>query len=90
MPSKGGKEIRFTPGTDDHDFDFQSKTCRKFLKDGNKVKAYVQFGRAITCSRKEVKLVLVKFAERFAEVGRPKHRQSRRQTMLLMLYAKDR
>src|SRR5439155_13445246 len=42
------KEIRFTPNTDDHDFDFKSKHAENFLKDGNKVKAYVQFkGRAI-------------------------------------------
>jgi translation initiation factor IF-3 len=37
------KEIRFTPGTDDHDFDFKAKHAEKFLQDGNKVKAYVQF-----------------------------------------------
>jgi len=43
------KEIRFTPNTDDHDFDFKSKHAQNFLKDGNKVKAYVQFkGRAIS------------------------------------------
>ena len=42
------KEIRFTPNTDDHDFDFKSKHAENFLIDGNKVKAYVQFkGRAI-------------------------------------------
>src|ERR1043165_3059500 len=42
------KEIRFTPNTDDHDFDFKSKHAENFLKEGNKVKAYVQFkGRAI-------------------------------------------
>src|SRR6185436_12886424 len=42
------KEIRFTPNTDDHDFDFKAKHAESFLKDGNKVKAYVQFkGRAI-------------------------------------------
>lgn len=42
------KEIRFTPNTDDHDFDFKAKHAEGFLKDGNKVKAYVQFkGRAI-------------------------------------------
>jgi len=37
------KEIRFTPNTDDHDFDFKAKHAEKFLKDGDKVKAYVQF-----------------------------------------------
>src|SRR5215470_2407151 len=63
------KEIRFTPGTDDHDFDFKAKHAEKFLKDGNKVKAYVQFkGRAIQFKERG-ELVLLKFAERLAEFG---------------------
>src|SRR6476661_11131963 len=65
------KEIRFTPGTDDHDFDFKAKHAEKFLKDGNKVKAYVQFrGRAIMFKERG-ELVLLKFAERLAEIGQP-------------------
>lgn len=65
------KEIRFTPGTDEHDFDFKAKHAEKFLKDGNKVKAYVQFkGRAIMFKERG-ELVLLKFAERLAEVGQP-------------------
>src|SRR6187431_3730234 len=63
------KEIRFTPGTDDHDFDFKSKHAEKFLKDGNKVKAYVQFkGRAIQFKERG-ELLLLKFADRLKEVG---------------------
>ena len=63
------KEIRFTPGTDDHDFDFKARHAEKFLQDGNKVKAYVQFkGRAIMFKERG-ELVLLKFAERLAEVG---------------------
>ena len=63
------KEIRFTPGTDDHDFDFKAKHAVEFLKDGNKVKAYVQFkGRAIQFQDRG-QLLLLKFAERLAEVG---------------------
>ncbi len=63
------KEIRFTPNTDDHDFDFKSKHAENFLKDGNKVKAYVQFkGRAIQFQDRG-QLLLLKFAERLAEVG---------------------
>src|SRR3954454_23874681 len=63
------KEIRFTPGTDDHDFDFKSKHAENFLKEGNKVKAYVQFkGRAIMFKDRG-QLLLLKFAERLAEVG---------------------
>lgn len=63
------KEIRFTPNTDDHDFDFKSKHAENFLKEGNKVKAYVQFkGRAIQFQDRG-QLLLLKFAERLAEVG---------------------
>ena len=65
------KEIRFTPNTDDHDFDFKSRHAETFLKDGNKVKAYVQFkGRAIQFKERG-ELLLLKFAERLAEVGQP-------------------
>lgn len=63
------KEIRFTPGTDDHDFDFKARHAEGFLKDGNKVKAYVQFkGRAIMFKERG-ELVLLKFAERLSEFG---------------------
>src|SRR4026207_1182461 len=63
------KEIRFTPNTDDHDFDFKAKHAENFLKDGNKVKAYVQFkGRAIQFQDRG-QLLLLKFAERLAETG---------------------
>jgi translation initiation factor IF-3 len=65
------KEIRFTPNTDDHDFDFKSRHAEEFLKDGNKVKAYVQFkGRAIQFKERG-ELLLLKFAERLAETGQP-------------------
>jgi translation initiation factor IF-3 len=65
------KEIRFTPNTDDHDFEFKSKHAENFLKEGNKVKAYVQFkGRAIVFKdRGEV--LLLKFAQRLEEFGVP-------------------
>lgn len=63
------KEIRFTPNTDDHDFDFKAKHAENFLKEGNKVKAYVQFkGRAIQFQERG-QLLLLKFAERLAEIG---------------------
>lgn len=63
------KEIRFTPNTDEHDFTFKSKHAENFLKDGNKVKAYVQFkGRAIMFKERG-ELLLLKFAERLVDVG---------------------
>jgi len=63
------KEIRFTPNTDDHDFEFKVKHAEKFLKDGDKVKAHVQFkGRAIMF-KEHGELLLLKFAERLQEFG---------------------
>ena len=63
------KEIRFTPNTDDHDFEFKVKHAEKFLSDGNKVKAHVQFkGRAIMFKERG-ELLLLKFADSLKEVG---------------------
>lgn len=63
------KEIRFTPNTDDHDFEFKVKHAEKFLSDGDKVKAHVQFkGRAIMFKERG-ELLLLKFADRLKEVG---------------------
>ncbi|WP_139343328.1 translation initiation factor IF-3 [Virgibacillus siamensis] len=43
------KEVRFTPGIGEHDFNTKLKNARKFLSKGDKVKASVRFrGRAIT------------------------------------------
>jgi translation initiation factor IF-3 len=48
---------------------FKARHAEKFLQDGNKVKAYVQFkGRAIMFKERG-ELVLLKFAERLADVG---------------------
>src|SRR6201992_1082001 len=63
------KEIRFTPNTDDHDFDFKAKHAENFLREGNKVKAYVQFkGRAIQFKERG-ELLILKFAERLGDAG---------------------
>jgi translation initiation factor IF-3 len=63
------KEVRFTPNTDDHDFEFKCKHAEKFLQDGNKVKAHVQFkGRAIMFKERG-ELLLLKFADRLKEFG---------------------
>lgn len=42
------KELKFRPNTDDHDYDFKKNHAIRFLKEGNRVKAVVQFrGREI-------------------------------------------
>ena len=63
------KEVRFTPNTDEHDFDFKAKHAEKFLKEGAKVKAYVQFrGRGILFKERG-ELMLLKLAQRLEEFG---------------------
>ena len=81
------KEIRFTPGTDDHDFDFKARHAEKFLQDGNKVKSYVQFkGRAIMFKERG-ELVLLKFAERLADFGQPEGLPKLEGKRMLMIIA---
>ena len=61
------KEIRFGPNTDDHDFNFKLKHAENFLKDGAKVKAFVQFrGRAIVYKERG-EILLLKFAQALEE-----------------------
>jgi translation initiation factor IF-3 len=63
------KEIKFRPGTDEHDYDFKKNHSVKILHDGDKVKATVHFrGREIT--HKELGLALLKrLEEDLAEAG---------------------
>lgn len=57
------KEIRFTPHTSTHDFEFKAKHAENFLKEGARVRAYVQFrGRAIVFKDKG-EVLLLKFAK---------------------------
>ena len=65
------KEIRFTPETGEHDVEFKVRHATDFLKDGAKVKAYVQFkGRGITFINRG-ELLLLKFIQALDEVGMP-------------------
>jgi len=63
------KEIRFTPNTDDHDFEFKARHAEKFLQEGAKVKAYVQFRGRNILFKDRGELMLLKFAQRLEEVG---------------------
>jgi translation initiation factor IF-3 len=43
------KEVKFRPGTDDHDYDYRMKHAREWLTEGDKVKATIWFrGREMT------------------------------------------
>ncbi len=65
------KEIRVTPNTEEHDFNFKVKNARKFLESGSKVKVTVRFrGRELNY----VKLgedILNKFIEDLSDIATP-------------------
>ena len=63
------KELKFRPNTDDHDYDFKMKHAIRFLAEGNRVKAVVQFrGREIAHADLGKKL-LIRFAGDLAAHG---------------------
>src|SRR5579872_6983109 len=63
------KELKFRPNTDDHDYDFKKNHAIRFLQEGNRVKAVVQFrGREIAHTDLGRKLLL-RFAEDLAAFG---------------------
>jgi len=65
------KELKFRPNTDDHDYDFKRNHAIRFLQEGNRVKAVVQFrGREIAHTDLGKKLLL-RFAADLAQYGTP-------------------
>jgi translation initiation factor IF-3 len=63
------KELKFRPNTDDHDYDFKKNHAIRFLQEGNRVKAIVQFrGREIAHTDLGRKLLL-RFSEDLAQHG---------------------
>lgn len=63
------KEIRVTPNTEEHDFNFKAKNARKFLQDGCKVKITVRFrGRELNYAKAGEDL-LNEFSEELSDVA---------------------
>ena len=64
------KEIRFGPQTDDHDFEFKLNHAKRFLADGDMVRAYVFFkGRSIVY-KEQGEILLLKFAQQLEGIGK--------------------
>ena len=63
------KEIRFGPNTDDHDFDFKLAHAKKFLAEGNKVKAFVFFRGRTIVFKERGEILLLKLAQELADYG---------------------
>jgi translation initiation factor IF-3 len=80
------KEIRFSPNTDDHDFNFKVNHAKNFLSDGDKIKAYVQFvGRAIVFKERG-EILLKRFIEELKDYGKLEQEpklEGKRMTLLM-------
>ena len=63
------KEVKFRPGTDDHDYDYRMKHAREWLQGGDKVKATIWFrGREMT-HRELGSRILEKLEKDLIDVG---------------------
>ena len=63
------KELRITPNTEEHDFNFKVKNAKKFIEDGCKVKITVRFrGRELNYV-KQGENILNKFIEELSDVA---------------------
>ena len=80
------KEIRFCPQTAAHDFNFKKNHAISFLKDGNKVRAYVYFkGRSILF-KEQGEVLLLRFAndlEEYAKVEMMPVLEKKKMTIVL-------
>jgi len=64
------KELRLSPNTDDHDFNFKLKHAINFLQEGSKVKVDVFFrGRSIVYKERG-EIILLRFANELSEYGK--------------------
>lgn len=64
------KEIRFGPNTGEHDYAFKLKHAESFLKDGDKVKAYVFFRGREIMFKDQGEALLARFASELEEWGK--------------------
>lgn len=69
------KELRLTPNTEEHDFNFKLKNARKFLESGSKVKITVRFrGRELNYV-KQGEDILNRFIEELSDIATPEKKR---------------
>jgi translation initiation factor IF-3 len=84
------KEVKFRPGTDDHDYDFKMKHARQWLGDGDKVKATIFFrGREITHRELGADL-LGRLEKDLADVGEVEQRPKMEGNQMYLIFAPKR
>jgi len=64
------KEVKFRPGIEPHDFEFKVRNARRFLEEGNKVKATMMFRGRQMALPELGREVLKRVAENLQDVGK--------------------
>lgn len=84
------KEVKFRPGTDDHDYNFKAKHARDWLSEGDKVKATIFFrGREIT--HRELGAELLQRLEKdLTEVAEVEQRPKMEGNQMFLIFAPKR
>lgn len=63
------KEIKFRPGTDDHDYEYRRENARKWLGEGDKVRAAIAFRGREMSHRELGAKILARLTEELADVA---------------------
>jgi len=83
------KEIRLHPNTDDHDFEYKARHARRFLEEGNKVKATVIFkGREITY-KDQGEEILQRLLEKVEDVTKVEQKPKMEGRSMIMMLAPE-
>jgi translation initiation factor IF-3 len=85
------KEVKFRPRIDDHDLEFKLKNARRFLMDGDKVKATVMFRGREMQHMNLGRVLLERVGENLADLAKPEGEiQMEGPRMLSQIFAADR
>jgi translation initiation factor IF-3 len=80
------KEVKFRPGIESHDFEFKVRHARRFLEEGNKVRATMMFRGRQMAHPELGREVLARVAEAVDDVGKVESvptMEGRNMTMIL-------
>jgi len=84
------KEVKFRPGTDEHDYNFKMKHARQWLGEGDKVKATIFFrGREITHRELGAEL-LGRLEQDLADVGEVEQRPRMEGNQMFLVFSPKR
>lgn len=84
------KEVKFRPGTDDHDYNYRMKHAREWLQGGDKVKATIWFRGREMAHRELGARILEKLETDLADIGEIEARPRMEGNQMFIIFAPKR